>query len=482
MVNIILKPGAEAAAKAVEEHFRGFGFATQYHPYTNSVELHGTYAQAERAEGFTYVAGGARAPYALSSQPRFPASFAGAVLATTFAPGPVMEPQFTPVINAPSTLPVHFGLPGLAPSDYGTLYGFNLFGQIGVNGAGRTVDILACFGYLHGATKGVNDDITIFASDFGLSPAPNITAFYPSGHGATSYSGEPVLDLSRVYGTAPGAAIRIWFAPHCTFNEFTNLFLDIANDQATHPADALTVSYGNPELSLFSCCGSTLFVGADAALSKITNGTNQKVALFASSGDNGDESRHTTPTGSADVLFPASDFYVMAVGGTTVFPKSPTDVTRQAEFAWSGATTSNNGGSGGGISNIFALPPWQTGVPGTASQTYKNLPDLGGLARIASPDGVKGIADTDGRHQRSRADLGRQHRVVAADLQQDCGRHAGQLAGGAVRGSFHIHADHRGRATAVTKPGGAITTSPELACRASMVWSTRASVGTGRQR
>jgi subtilase family serine protease len=399
--NVILKPDAEAMAEAVQNYFKSFGFRAEYHAYTNSVKLYGTYAQAEQAGGFVYVEPTPsgitpRAPYRLSTAPHFPASISGAVLATTFEPGPVMDPHFTP-----SRLPVHHdpvtgnNVGGLAPADYGTLYGYSVFyNSLGINGAGETVDIAACFGYLHGATQGVNDDITIFAKDFGLSPKPNITAFYPSGHGKYSYSGEPLLDLSRVYGTAPGAAIRIWFSPSCTFNEFTNLFLDIANDQATHPAAAFTVSYGLPELLLFAVYGSGIFIGMDAALSKITGGASQKVALFASSGDNGDESLqlfalgvdqfYGVQMGTTDVLFPASDFNVLAVGGTTVFPVSPTNVTRFAEYAWSGATLSNLGGSGGGISALFATPPWQKGVAGTFSQTFKNVPDVSSNASVES--------------------------------------------------------------------------------------------------
>jgi subtilase family serine protease len=411
--NVLLRPGHEAAADAVEEYFRSFGFRTRFHPYTGSVELRGTYAQAEQAGSFSYVAGRlSRTPYRTAPAPHFPESIAGAILATTFEPGPVMDPQLLLGNNAPSTLPVYRdpvtgdNVAGLGPADYATLYGYdNLYNfrsaqaPAGINGAGQVVDIAACYGWLHHATAGVDDDLTQFQTDFGLSPAPNITSFYPSGPGAYSTSSEALLDLSRVYGTAPGAMIRIWFAPTCTMNEFANLFLDIANDQQSHPAAAMSVSYGLPETMLFDNYGADIFNAMDQALSKITGGANQSVALFAASGDDGDNSASDlvlglATAGTSDVMYPASDPNVLAVGGTAVFPVSATNVTRQAEVAWSGAALLNYGGSGGGISNLWPIPSWQVcsqtaaGPAGAcgpqASRSYKNVPDVASNASLQS--------------------------------------------------------------------------------------------------
>ena len=377
---VFLKPGAAGSEQLVQNYFRSFGFRTEYFPYTNSVKLQGSFAQAEMAGHFTYVAGRLPiTPLRTSIEPTFPPPVKNAILVTTFNPGPVMKPFFSVTVNTPTTMPQHLGVYGLAPSDYGAIYGYNQLYGAGYNGSGQIVDIAACHGYS-------TSDLTTFHTDFGLSPAPNVTAVTANNPVASSI--EPDLDVQRVYGTAPGATIRMWFSATCAIGDFANLFTDIANDQATHPAAALTVSYGLSELLMTHYYGSAPFVAADTALSKITGGAAQNVALFVASGDDGDFSVFDaenlgTPLGQADVAFFASDPNVLAVGGTTLVLTN--SFTRAQEFAWSGSATGNSGGSGGGVSNIWPIPAWQVGVAGTASQTFKNVPDVSAVASLSSP-------------------------------------------------------------------------------------------------
>jgi subtilase family serine protease len=381
---VLLKPGAAGAADAVQNYFRGFGFRTGYFANLNAIKLLGSFFQAERAGNFTYIAGRVPiTPLRVSAKPSFPESVAGAIRATTFNRGPVMQSQATIAPAVPTTLPEHFGVYGLGPPDFAAIYGYNNLYKAGYNGAGETVDIIACYGY-HASY------LASFQTDFGLSPAPNVTAVNanlpiasPSGTGF-----EPDLDVQRVYGTAPGAAIRMWFSQECTFGDYANLFFDVANDQALHPAAAFNLSYGVSELFInnVSSYGSELFTIMDEGLSLITGGAAQKVALFVSSGDVGDNSVfdyldpfnvppvYTAPLGQADVEFPASDPNVLAVGATNLVLNGK--FTREAEYAWSGSTSNNFGGSSGGISNIWPIPSWQKGVAGTFSQKYKNVPDV----------------------------------------------------------------------------------------------------------
>jgi hypothetical protein len=223
---VFLKPGAAGSEQLVQTYFRSFGFRTEYFPYTNSVKLQGTFAQAEMAGHFTYVAGRLPiTPLRTGTEPTFPPAVKNAILVTTFNPGPVMKPFFSVTVNTPTTMPQHLGVYGLAPSDYGAIYGYNQLYGAGYNGSGQIVDIAACHGYS-------TSDLTTFHTDFGLSPAPNVTAVTANNPVASSI--EPDLDVQRVYGTAPGATIRMWFSATCAIGDFANLFTDIANDQATH--------------------------------------------------------------------------------------------------------------------------------------------------------------------------------------------------------------------------------------------------------
>jgi subtilase family serine protease len=383
---IVLKPETAGSADAVEAYFRGFGFATEYWPDMNVVKLLGSFFQAERAGNFTYIAGrDPLTPLTINRKPSFSdPTVQGAVLVTTMNPGPVMRSYaFTP--SNPTTLPNRNGVFGLAPSDYANIYGYRELYRAGFKGQTETVDIAACFGFS-------SSSLTNYESIFGISPKPNVKAV-TTQHGDSL---EADLAVQRVYGTAPGAAIRMFFSQTCTLNAFTGVFFEIAHDQARHPAAAFTIPYGLPELQIARSFGSSFFTAADAGLAAITGGAKQKVALFAPSGDNGDFSIYdrfffSQPVGQTDVAFFASDPNVLAVGGTNLVLSKT--FTRAVETAWSGSQLSastftgrgSGGGSGGGISNVFKLPPWQKGVAGTFSQTFKNLPDVSSNASQNSP-------------------------------------------------------------------------------------------------
>jgi subtilase family serine protease len=198
-----------------------------------------------------------------------------AILRTTFNPGPVMQPMAITASN-PTTLPNFSGTFGLSPKDYGRIYGYQNLYNRGLKGQGQIVDIAACGGFSM-------QNLTTYQTTFGLSPAPQVSVqtnqFFDSQ--------EADLAVQRVYGTAPAAKIRIWFANGCTLSSFVANFFLIATDQRRFPAAAFTVSLGAPELFIGQNYSSQ-FATVDTALSAITGGAAQKVALFAASGDNGD--------------------------------------------------------------------------------------------------------------------------------------------------------------------------------------------------
>lgn len=89
------------------------------------------------------------------------------------------------------------------------------------------------------------------------------------------------------------------------------------------------------------------------------------VTVLFASGDYGDDAQNTECSCSKiTVNFPASCPYVTAVGGTQIHETTETGITSQKEDAWSRGNCDSS--SGGGFSNLFPLPDWQS----TAVKTY----------------------------------------------------------------------------------------------------------------
>jgi kumamolisin len=102
------------------------------------------------------------------------------------------------------------------------------------------------------------------------------------------------------------------------------------------------------------------------------------VTVCAAAGDNGSGDGVTTDT-LAHVDFPASDPFVLACGGT-LLAGSGSQIS--SEVVWNEST---NSATGGGVSDKFAVPTWQTtiGVPPSANpdkRIGRGVPDVAGDA------------------------------------------------------------------------------------------------------
>jgi kumamolisin len=109
------------------------------------------------------------------------------------------------------------------------------------------------------------------------------------------------------------------------------------------------------------------------------------VTVCIASGDTGAQSK--TSDGKAHVQYPASDPWVLSVGGTSIGGVSGTSFT---EYAWNDAT----GASGGGVSYFFAKPSYQNAVnvPVSVNPDHhvgRGVPDVAGNASPFS--GYSGI-------------------------------------------------------------------------------------------
>src|SRR5208282_5224342 len=79
------------------------------------------------------------------------------------------------------------------------------------------------------------------------------------------------------------------------------------------------------------------------------------ITVCVAAGDNGSSDRVTD--GEVHVDFPASSPYTLGCGGTTLVADPSTGVV-SSEVVWN-ETASNEGATGGGVSDQFALPSWQ---------------------------------------------------------------------------------------------------------------------------
>jgi kumamolisin len=237
----------------------------------------------------------------------------------------------------------------------------------GTDGTGQTVAIIELGG---GYTP---SDLSAYFSGLDLA-VPSVTAVGVDG-GANSpgqeADGEVELDIEVVGGVAPGAVQVVYFAPNTDQG-----FID-AISQAVHatPAPvAVSISWGQSE-DQWSAQSRTAMdeAFADAAALGAT--------VTVAAGDNGSSDDPSTQSGvHAD--FPASSPNALACGGTKLIG-NPSSFAITSEVVWN-ELASNEGASGGGISDVFPLPSYQAnaGVPTSAGggTAGRGVPDVAGNA------------------------------------------------------------------------------------------------------
>lgn len=234
------------------------------------------------------------------------------------------------------------------------------------------------------------NDLATYAHQHGLPYSSSMLTQVPAGQSSVPTSSdnggavEVALDQESLLSTAPRAHQRAFFAPNTDAGfaaAFTQVLDDaLASKHAHNGGDrhiaALSVSWGGCESSV----GTSLRAAVNNTLKSIVAAG---VTVFASSGDGGAYDCQSSFLGGLfggggsgpAVDFPAASPYVIGVGGTTL-----TSTRRAAnnggnwhESAWSCTSasdcngsllTSGRGGSGGGVSTVFAKPGYQSSIAG----------------------------------------------------------------------------------------------------------------------
>lgn len=246
------------------------------------------------------------------------------------------------------------------PVEVARAYGF----PTDATGAGQTVAIVE----LGGGYR--QSDLDTYFGDLGL-PAPTVTAVSVDG-GANDPSGDPssadgevLLDIEVVGAIATGARIAVYFAPNSD-QGFVDAVTQAVHDRENAPS-VVSISWGGPE--------STWTLQAQNALdAAFADAASLGVTVCVASGDNG--SGDGVGDGRAHADFPASSPHVLACGGTRLDPGGN-------ETVWNDGST--GGATGGGVSDTFDLPDWQSaaGVPHSANpdgRVGRGVPDVSGDA------------------------------------------------------------------------------------------------------
>ncbi len=236
----------------------------------------------------------------------------------------------------------------------------------GASGTGQCIAVIELGG-------GYNtSDLETFFGNLGIT-APKVTAV--SVDGATnSPSGDPSgadgeveLDIEVAGAVAPGAQIAAYFAPN-TDQGFIDAITTAVHDGTLKPS-IISISWGGPESSWTE-------QSRNALNSACQDASTMGVTILAASGDNG---ASDGSSGTLTVDFPAASPYVVACGGTKL-TLSGTAIGN--EQAWNELST-NEGATGGGVSEVFALPTFQQGanVPAAPNGFVgRGVPDVAGDA------------------------------------------------------------------------------------------------------
>jgi hypothetical protein len=343
------------------------------------VDFNATAATAQAAFGTRlerYRLGDGAAAFAPASAVKLPKRIAASVqtvLGLNSTGRPIAEPLHgkrgaasEPVVKAPATAlgPTACGAArkdaaafgGLTDQQIAYSYGVDGLYNAHADGAGQTIAVYELEPFNRGDIR--TFDTCYFGASKATAMQKRLTVVPVDGGQQAGYgSGESELDIDDVSAVAPGANIEVYEAPN-TYYGLVDEFNAIVQDDNAKVATSSWASGCEADVQEFAPgiepLENTIF--EQAAL--------QGQTVLEWAGDDGSDgcaihgSSPVPPILSQNVE--GDQPYVLSVGGTSI-----TDPTfPPAEQVWNDG--SDWGAAGGGISQVWAAPSWQTGshVPG----------------------------------------------------------------------------------------------------------------------
>ena len=247
---------------------------------------------------------------------------------------------------------------GYLPNQAAAFYNF----PAGLTGAGQCIALLEFGG-------GYSDaDITKAFAAMGLT-APTVVTVGVDGAGnnpgqSARADNEVAMDIQIAGGLAHEARIAVYFAPY-TISGWVDAVTAAAHDTDNRPS-VISVSWGDTEATFG-------LSEMDSLNSALQDAATLGISVFAACGDSWATNTVAGVTSRVSVNFPASSPWAIGCGGTSI-TTSGTAIT--GEVTWNGQL----GGTGGGISDYFAVPGFQsfTTLPPNRNDgmTRRGVPDV----------------------------------------------------------------------------------------------------------
>ncbi len=353
----------------------------------NAVSVKGTagsFGTAFRANIRMYLIDG-ESHYANATDPTLPAALQGMVQAIHGLHNFRLKARARKMMRldaAPNGFsPAYTGQSGnhyLAPDDFTTIFNVNALLNSGYDGTGQKIVVV-------GQSRINTGNLAAFRANFGLSSANLTTLLVPNTRDPGTSDGdaqESDLDLEWASGVARNVSLIFVYSYDVTDA------VQYAIDQNLAPV--LSMSYGMCEESATQSDTLTLRTWAKQANA-------QGITWVASSGDSGAADCYQASSGpfggassslSLATDIPASIPEVTAIGGTTLsegsgsyWNSSNYSTTKASalayipETSWNDSATNDPASSGGGASQFFSKPSWQTG-PGVPNDGARDVPDV----------------------------------------------------------------------------------------------------------
>lgn len=197
--------------------------------------------------------------------------------------------------------------------------------------------------------------------------------------GPSGWDGEESLDVEAAHAMATGADVHYYGANSCEDADFLSVFSTIVN---TDSAQIVSNSWSEP---VYSTSGDEPTATMAEYTQLFEQGSTEGISFQFATGDCGADvpstsCGQTVDSSTAQAAFPASDPYATAVGGNSLaIGKQNTSLwtTSWGTDVWTLDSTTGSWdsagwqyGGGGGTSNYFAQPSYQSGVvPASVSET-----------------------------------------------------------------------------------------------------------------